>query len=462
MSAIADAAILAVASPPGHGLRGIIRGSGAGLFEAIAPHVARPDPARPARGLMRARVRIGPLDVPALAMICPAPHSYTGEDALELQLAGNPVLLERIIDGLLASARQRGLDVRRAEPGEFTARAYLNGKMDLIEAEAVAAMIAARSDAELRAARMLSSGALSRLAHELADDLAGALALVEAGIDFTDQEDVVAILPRDLHGRLTDLRDRIDSMLRHAVGMESLEAIPWVVLTGAPNAGKSTLFNALLGRRRAVVSDIAGTTRDVLAEPLAIDTAHGKAEVMLVDLAGADEAESLVSRAMQLAAGEARRRAELILHCVPAGEVRPDVRGREIVVTTKMDLHAASRGGPRAIGLCVSALQGQGLNEVRQLIAARLAARAVSLDADLMVMLARHESALRAARAHLAEAIDVVGAALGSGRDDRHLASPELAAASMRAALDQLAGLAGAITPDDVLGRVFASFCIGK
>lgn len=448
-----DATILAVASPAGRAARGIMRGSGADLLPLLQPHLSGVRKLHDRRGLCRTRLAVDGLDLPCLAIVFKAPRSYTGQDAVELQVPGNSLLLERIIDGLLASARARSLDVRRAEPGEFTARAYLNGKMDLIAAEGVAATIAAHSDAELRAARMLSSGALASFAHRSADDLASALALVEAGIDFTDQEDVVAIDPHDLHARLRDLRDRIEAQLRRSVGMESLEEIPWVVFRGAPNAGKSTLFNALLGRERAVVSEIAGTTRDVLAEPMTIDTAHGPAEVMLIDLAGADEADTIVDREMQTAASEALRRAALILHCVPAGDLKPDARGREIVVTTKTDRHA----GPPLFGPAVSAVRGEGLGDLKRLIAERLADRAVSLEADVMVLQARHESALRRAAEHLREAQDVV-----ESSRDRQIESPELIASSMRAALDDLAGLAGDVTPDDVLGRIFTSFCVGK
>src|SRR5690606_37577895 len=140
------------------------------------------------------------------------------------------------------------------------------------------------------------------------------------GIDFTDQEDVVAIAPADLHDRLTHLEQQLRTQLDRAVGMERLEAIPWVVLTGPPNAGKSTLFNALLGRERAVVSDVAGTTRDVLTEPLHISTEHGDAEVMLVDLAGLEHVDPLADAEtlepqMQRAAREAASRAELVLAC---------------------------------------------------------------------------------------------------------------------------------------------------
>ena len=315
--------------------------SGDRAFEALAPHIEGPGGGREpwTRGVRPARF-VGPVTrMPVLLLAFPAPRSYTGQAAVELSLPGNPVLLERIVDELIESARGRGIDARRAEPGEFTARAFLSGRLSLTQAEGVAATIAARSDADLSAARLLSSGDMGTLARRLADDVAAALALVEADIDFTDQEDVVAIAPADLLERLDPVERAIDDQLSRAVGREHLDAIPWVVLTGAPNAGKSTLFNALLGHERAVVSSEAGTTRDVLTEPLALAgprPGHGtRPEVMLVDLAGRDPSYDPLNRQMQEHARAAIERAELILHCAPIGEPTPPLPdGPTILVRT--------------------------------------------------------------------------------------------------------------------------------
>lgn len=452
--------ILAVASPPGRSLRGLVRVSGPDTFGLLAPRIEHQEDKRVriAHGLRRARLTLpslAPLSITIL--VSPAPHSYTGEDTVELQMPGNPLLLERVIDVLIVSGADRDIDVRRAEPGEFTARAYLNNRLSLTQAEGVAATIAAQSDAELAAARLLVSGRLGDFAHGLADDLAAALALAEAGIDFTDQEDVVAISPHDLHARLIDLRARLSEQLAHAVGFEQLRAIPWVVLVGEPNAGKSALFNALLGRERAVVSPIAGTTRDVLAEPLAIDIDHGRAEVMLVDLAGLDETDaSTINALMQSAARAAIDRADLKLLCVPPDAVEQPVPAHDqILVCTKSDLAA----GPSANAeLAASAFTGAGLDDLRRAIAARLSARAVSLAAGALALQPRHEAAMRAALANFDEALKL----LQPARDTRALPDPELLASSMRSALDDLSSLAGDITPDDILGRIFATFCVGK
>lgn len=523
-----DAIILAVASPPGQGARGIVRLSGVGSFGLLALLAADEIPAR--RGVYRTRLRLpggAPALLPCLALCFPAPASYTGEDIVELLLPGNPALLERVIDAFLAASRMHpGLDVRRAGPGEYSARAFLNGRLSLAQAEGVAAAIAARSDAELQAAALLARGEAGEFARQIADQLAEALALVEAGIDFTDQEDVVIIAPADLLVRLTDVARTLRARLDRAVGVESLQAIPWVVLAGAPNAGKSTLFNALLGRNRAVVSAVAGTTRDVLTEPLVVShppsavshqfsalrgqptdmipppiTDHplspaasvpgspSAAEVMLVDAAGLDDAGvNFLDDAMRQAASDALRRAELILLCVPYGDSLPESIARSridpadprvLVVRTKADVasqespdsrHQPSAGsrhlhpghrdamtdGQQPVTVC--ALTGLGLDDLRAAIAGCLAGRAVALAADALALQPRHESGLRAALASVEEAAAMVEAQAPR----RVLVAPELIAAGLRSALDELAEVAGDVTPDDVLGRIFGRFCIGK
>lgn len=465
--------ILAIASPPGRSLRGIIRLSGPECLELMRNLTTPPDAAsddrreedggmaEPMRGVHFTRIHLGSSSLSIIALTFPAPRSYTGQDSIELQLPGNPDLLQRVIATILERARELNIAVRRAEPGEFTARAFLNNRMSLTQAEGVAATIAARSDSELRAATMLRSGALGDFAHVLANDLANALALVEAGIDFTDQEDVVAISPGDLHRRLRELHARIDSQLARSIGMEQLQAIPWVVLVGEPNAGKSALFNALLGRERAVVSSISGTTRDVLTEPLTIlDHNNVGGEVMLVDLAGLDEHDdSPINRLMQQAARDAIQRAELIVRCVPIGEALAHTNPDELIVRTKCDLASGACGFARPDRCnCVSANTGAGLAKLRAAIAERLSDRAISLAADTAALRPRHEAALRSALDNLHEAIELVE----PQRTQRAVIHPELIASSMRAALDDLSALAGDITPDEVLGRIFATFCVGK
>lgn len=453
-------------------MRGIIRISGAdetALLDAMCESAI----ICATRGVLIARLKYKNLSLPCLRLQYIAPHSYTGEASAELLLPGNPALLDRIVALMFEVARENNLDVRHAEPGEFTARAFLNHRISLIQAEGVAATIAARSDAELRAASMLRDDSLGRLGDSLADELASALALVEAGIDFTDQEDVVAIAADDLRNRLVSLRARIALQLERAVGYGQLESAPLVVLTGAPNAGKSTLFNALLGRTRVIVSPIAGTTRDAIIEPLHIKTNQGDAEVLLVDVAGEDENDlGVMNQQMQSAAQAMRRRADLLLRCVsidsyplPGGEGRVRVEGgggdskslQEVIVVTKADASRQIGTYDDANTVITSAVTNRGIAELKQAIATRLADRAVSLAADAVALMPRHETALRDADRALQSSLEFI-----LNNEDRQIRQPELVAASMREALDHLGSLAGRITPDEVLGRIFARFCIGK
>jgi tRNA modification GTPase len=448
--------ILAIASPGGVSMRGLIRISGPDAGALLRPHLSLRDGDKAtSRRLSPARLHLDHLALPVLAITYHGCRTYTGEPALELLAPGNPTLLERIVEALLGSGRRRGLLARRAEPGEFTARAFLNGRLSLVQAEAVAATIEARSDAALRAARLLADGALNRLADGLAEETAGLLALVEAGIDFTDQEDVVAITPRDLHDRLAGLQGRLRRVLDRSIGLEQLQALPRVVLTGPPNAGKSTLFNALLGRDRAVVCPEPGTTRDVLVESLRLPTAHGAAEVLLVDLAGEDAAGDAMNRRMQAVARQERARADLLIRCVPPASSAVAPGPDELMLHTKSELGPPPRS---STALAVSARTGAGIPQLIDELGRRLADRAICLGADTLALHARHETALRSSLASLANATALVAA----DRQDATVADPELVASCLRAALDQLGAIVGDVTPDDVLGRIFSRFCIGK
>ena len=465
MPALTDT-IAAVSSPPGRSPRGLLRIAGPralDIAESLSTPTDRLRLSTQPRTLLPARLRTPPL--PILAAFFPAPRSYTGDDLIELQLPGHPALLERVLQQTLHSG------ARLAEPGEFTFRAFAAGKLDLTQAEGVAATIAATSDSQLRAASLLREGKLGSFATELVDAVGGALALVEAGIDFTDQDDVVPITPRDLDARLADAESKLASLLARSRSWGSLDALPRVVLVGPPSAGKSTLFNALLGRERAVISPTPGTTRDALAEPLTLTTDTGRSiELMLVDIAGLDHAEALLDREAQAAAQRAIDAADLILQVIdPTSSTTPRPTAPPGVptlsITTKSDL-VAQRRSPRPPGvgpeeptpIPVSALTGAGLNALRAALARALGDRGASLSADMLALQPRHEAALGAALAHLRQA----RALLAPQRDAHAIASVELVAGALRAALDELAGLGGQLTPDDVIGRVFATFCVGK
>ncbi len=476
--------IAAIATGAGRSARGMIRLSGPATREVLARSV-EPQPRAPGAHSIHFRIATssGEAAVPALLALYFAPHSYTGEDSAEILLPGNPALLEGALDQFLTHD-----GIRRAEPGEFTARAYLNGRLTAEQAEGVQALIAARSDAELGASRRLLNGTLGREYRDIADELADSLALLEAGIDFTDQEVVTPISPAVLSARLDGLAARIDALVGPQRSREADAAEPVAVLVGPPNAGKSTLFNRLLDRPRAVVSDVPGTTRDAIAEPLHLPegSAWGARSITLVDLAGLDAALAArgpIDAAAQSAARAAIARADIVLLCDPAGrfdEPGLDLSDKVILrIRTKADLPVPRAGGfgaaseiqpnsdppSSSVFLCVQnlsvcALDGWGVAALRRALidaAERVAQGRGAASAEESALLPRHRSALKGARAAIAQA-----RVLLSEQDRRSHAQPELLAAILRRALDEAGQISGAISPDDVIGRIFATFCIGK
>jgi tRNA modification GTPase len=440
--------IVAVSSPAGRSWRGIVRASGAGLAERLAG-LLEPWPAE--RELTTCDLRWDGTPLRCQALFCPGPRTFTGQDVLELYVPGNPALLERVLHGVLRALRQGGGSGRLAEPGEFARRAFLAGRIDLTRAEGIAATIGAVSEAQVQAARLLRQGRLGRWAGEAVERAAALLALVEAGIDFTDQEDVVAIGPQKLDESLAELERETGEMADRSRAWSALEPLPWVVLVGEPNVGKSTLFNALLGRARAVTSEAAGTTRDVLAEPLRI----GDAEAMLVDVAGLDEPAAALDRSMQQAAEQAMHQAELLV--IVSDQSR--IPERFLPDTPRLLVHSKADQRPGDSGwLAVSARTGWGLEELKRRIEQALAGRCVALSGQMLALGPRHFDELAGARRELA----LARAPLAGRLDDHALPDMELIAQHLRQALDHLGALGGAMTPDDVIGRIFATFCIGK
>ncbi len=395
--------------------------------------------------------------VPCWVMTFAGPASYTGEDSAELILPGNPILLERLLADLLADDR-----VSEAAPGEFSARAFMAGKLTLEQAEGIAATIAARTEAQLDAARSLARNERGERVTGWADTLATALALVEAGIDFTDQEDVIPIGAGRLASRLADLRAAIAGDCAADRADTAVDRDPIVVLAGRPNAGKSTLFNALLGRRRAVTSEQPGTTRDRLAEPLDLsEWVPGALSVQLTDLAGIDHgfddetAQGRIDAEAVEVAERAITDADVILYCDPTGRFRTSLSERAAATTIRVRTMADRGGAAGDETLAVCALDGWNLPVLRRAIADAAVAVHDSGDTNL---LPRHRRALVRATHEIDAAL---GRLAGLGPNDP-IPAPELAAGHLRDALDALSELTGRISPDDVIGRVFATFCVGK
>lgn len=431
--------IVALSTAPGPGARAIVRLSGPDAYAIATQMVADLPTASRQRQCIRAHIDLpSSIRLPADVYLWPGPRTYTGQDVVELHMFGSPPLVELLVQTCL----DRG--ARAAQPGEFTMRAFLAGKMDLTRVEAVLAVIEAGSRDELKQALTQLAGGVARPLEELRDDLLNLLADVEAGLDFSDED--IRFVPQDeLLRRLTKGLALI-TLLRKQLEERSLsQHVFRVVLAGKPNAGKSSLFNALAGKSAALVHELPGTTRDYLVQRLSIEDVN----VEIVDTAGLRaESDDLEGRAQNLGRQQANQ-ADLILFCREAGSmdalepVEFSERSR-LIVATKCDL-----ARPMAGEFATSARTGQGIAELRSVLAERARARQQPALAPSLSRCRHHVDACLAnlRRAH-AEALD----------DD----PPELIALELRDALEQIGALVGAVYTDDLLDRIFSRFCIGK
>jgi tRNA modification GTPase len=437
--------IVALATPPGRSAIAVVRLSGTGALELAARVVMgfRPLPARRAT-LATFRDAAGEVIDRGVYTVFPGPESYTGEDVVEFSCHGGLLAPARLVSALQEAG------ARSAAPGEFTRRAVLNGKLDLVQAEAVGDLIDATAPAQARAALRQLEGSLSRRLADLRQALVEAEGLLAYDIDFPGEDDG-PVPPARVAAQLEDIGERIERLLDTAPAAERLREGALLVLAGRPNAGKSSLFNALLGDERTLVTEIPGTTRDAVE-------AHVEFlgwPVRLVDTAGLWDAPDPIDR---LGVGVSRRylaSADLVLLCVETGRAPgPDesavvAERPTLLVRTKADLSPTMPGG----GVSVSAVTGAGLGEVRRAAAERVFGNRMML-ADLEPALgrARQRTALARAREALVAALDQV-----HGGGDAVLVAHHVREAT--AALDELVG---AVDIEDVLDRVFGSFCVGK
>ncbi len=447
--------IVALATPPGRSAVALIRLSGRGAFDVAARALRpfHPDPPRTVRRVQVVHPATGaPVD-DALAACFRAPRSYTAEDLVELSTHGGLLVPAAAVAALVAAG------ARPARPGEFTRRAVLNGKLDLLQAEATADLIDAGSPAQARRAlHQLDRGLSTRLG-ELRTELLEVEALIAYEIDFPE-EDEGPVAPERVERAWRAARDRIARLLDTAPEGERLREGALLVIAGRPNAGKSSLFNALLGTERAIVTEIPGTTRDAVE-------AHAVLEgfpFRLVDTAGLRESDDRVERLGIEVSRKYLAAADLVLFCEEQGAGSGERYQRQrdqfliqvaapiVFVQTKVDLADRLTAGPPD-RLPVSVVTGEGLAELRRKLAEVAFGRLVALgDVEPVVTRARHRGALERA---LAE-VEAFHSARGSGVD------AAAAATHLRAAVGALDDLIGVVTPDDVLDRVFASFCVGK
>jgi tRNA modification GTPase len=437
--------IAALATPPGRSALAVIRLSGTGALAVAARVIDGFRADRPRTALLATfRAPEGePIDR-GLYSVFPGPDSYTGEDLVELSCHGGLLAPARLLSAL------HDAGARPASPGEFTRRAVINGKLDLVQAEAVGDLIDAVAPAQARAALRQLDGGLSHRLTELRHALVEAEGLLAYDIDFPDEDDGPVPVSR-IADKLEDLAGRIERLLSTAPAAERLREGALLVLAGRPNVGKSSLFNALLGADRALVTEIPGTTRDAVEA----HTDFLGWPVRLVDTAGLWDSPNRID---QLGIEVSRRylaAADLVLLCIEtgrastSGETAISADRPTLLLRTKADLN----GGTAGEGLPVSAVSGEGLAELRRSVVERVFADRVTL-ADLEPALgrARHRTALARAREALVSALEQLA---GAG-------DAVLTAHHVRQATTALDELVGAVDIEEVLDRVFASFCVGK
>jgi len=444
--------IVAAATPPGRGGIGIVRVSGPKAPEIGAVMLGELPPARHATFTRFLDAQGQPLDA-GLALFFPAPHSYTGEHVLELQGHGGPVLLETLV------ARAIALGARRALAGEFTQRAFLNDKLDLAQAEAIADLIDAGSQEAARAAMRSLQGEFSAMVRGLTEAVTDLRTYVEAAIDFPEEE-IDFLADRALTARFQTVRDHFEGVLDSARQGRLLREGMTVVIAGRPNAGKSSLLNRLAGYDAAIVTPIPGTTRDIVRERIAIDGMP----LHVLDTAGLREAGDLVEEEGIRRAQAEMARADRVLFVIDAAQDPLACAYREerarlpadvpvTLVFNKCDLAvgvpvADTLTGPPRV--TISALEGTGLDELRAHLKQCMGYQTV--DGGAVSARRRHLEALALARHHTEEA----------ARQLAESRAGELVAEELRAAQQALSEITGEFTTEDLLGRIFAGFCIGK
>ncbi|MFM2082771.1 MAG: tRNA modification GTPase MnmE [Verrucomicrobiota bacterium] len=455
-----DDTIAAIATPLGEGGLAVIRISGKDAlavadkcFEPVGKSSLKPSAATTHTIQFGKILRDGQVIDEVLVSVLRAPRTFTREDTVEITCHGGVLATKLVLDAALASG------ARAAEPGEFTKRAFLNGRLDLAQAEAVADLIHSRTELALAAANDQLAGKLSQRINQLRDDLMKTMAHVEAHIDFPE-EDISPDTKAQLLARLERGVAFMDELLRTANEGQILRRGVRAAIIGRPNVGKSSLLNQLLGHERAIVSPIAGTTRDTIEE-----TANIRGlPVVFIDTAGLREAGDTIEREGIRRSRESLAKAEFILHVLDASEplhtedeklLAEFADKKRILVCNKMDLprKLAEVGGQRSeISVDICCVSGAGLETLKDAIKNLLWSGAVSAESWQIAINARHQNALLRAR----EATERAAALLRAG------ASLELPAFELRVAVGAVGEVVGKTTTEDLLDLIFSQFCIGK
>ena len=442
--------IAAIATPFGPGAIALIRLSGEESLSVAGKALGMDCEQQEARMVTRADVRSSTGEVidDVLVTVFRRPHSYTGENLVEISCHGGVLVVQRVLDRLLECG------ARSAMAGEFSQRAFLNGKMDLTQAEAVMDVIGAQTDLALRAAQQQLGGKIGLETEEIRSLLLQIVAQIEAYIDFPD-EDIAPQTGEALAGQLALAQKRIESLLATAQQGRILREGARVVIYGEPNVGKSSLLNILLGQERAIVSDTAGTTRDTVEEVLNL----GGFPVRLIDTAGhrktIDELERVgVERTLDKVA-----QADLVLEVVDASAPRREsmLRSesknlRQLLVLNKCDLPRHDDWIGVGDLVEISCAEGWGLDRLISAIVGEFAHGDGTWGQDAVAVNVRHQSCLRRARGALEEAYGQLRGGVG----------PEFVAVDLRLALDAIGEVAGRVEAEELLGEIFGQFCIGK
>lgn len=452
--------IAAIATAPGRGGIGVVRISG-GDISCVMRALCGTDALQPRHATyLPFRNDDGSVIDQGIALYFKAPHSYTGEDVLELQGHGGPVVMQMLLARCLEAGQEIGLRV--AQPGEFTQRAFMNDKLDLAQAEAVADLIEASTEAAARSASQSLSGVFSQTIHALVEKVVHLRMLVEATLDFPEEE-IDFLEKSDARGQLTRIRAELEQVFAEAAQGAMLREGLHVVLAGQPNVGKSSLLNALAGADVAIVTPIAGTTRDKVTETIQMEGVP----LNIVDTAGirdAQEASDEVERiGIARTWGEVRK-ADVIVHLLDAS--RGPTRGDEEIVNgfppgvpvlrvwNKIDLsgHKPSlERMPDATHIYLSATERSGMDLLRSELLR--AAGWQQTGESRFLARERHLIALKAAREHLA---------LAAEHAAQNSQALDLMAEELRLVQERLNSITGAFTSDDLLGVIFSRFCIGK